>query len=62
MGAVETQGRGIDPPNEQRDINKFRGEGEVGTQNWSVVGRKMAQMDNPRVSPVNNVKLHGNGN
>ena len=41
MGAVETQGRGIDPPNEQSDINKFGGEGEVGTQNWSVVGRKM---------------------
>ena len=41
MGAVETQGRGIDPPNEQRDINKFQRRG-VGTQNWSVVGRKMA--------------------
>ena len=29
MGAVEAQGRGIDPPNVQRDLNKVLGRGDT---------------------------------
>lgn len=35
---METQGRGIDPPDEQRDISKVLG----GGTKLRVVGRKMA--------------------
>ena len=34
MGAVEAQGRGIDPPNVQRDINKVLGRGGHKTGVW----------------------------